>query len=467
MLEEVMILSRKEFLECFRELRSFVFFLAFCSFFFPQFVMFGNPQISSAMLEDAIKKDKIKLGIHGAGDIVRDALRNHEDIIVSDCDDPDPGKAVKDEKFDIVISIPPALKTEPLAKSHDIRRATAGDGSSETDAEREDAPGVKARSTIPELTVMYNAQKDAPGVKASNKIPELTVMYNAQKETSLTWVITIASDLIDYNKPLLRKRLKEIGITEEQPGVTFKSITTMTKEDHLAPLSQTVPYVILFFIATVAISGAIGGITIERENKRLLYLLLMPVRRTSIIYALLLVLSVLSLIPIIFGLLALSGMFQLPAVAARLAKHGLALSITPATFAATVLLSAVLSAVVTSSAVFFSTLYRNAQQARGYSLLYMVIVNALVGWLLSVGLSHPILCLIPVANLTECLKQVLIGANDWFFLIASVLTSAAFTYLFAKWSAPLLGREDLLMGLDKPPRLRRRLFPGFPVGNRS
>lgn len=412
MLHEVLILARKEFLECKRELRSFTLFVLFCSFFFPQFVIFGSPKVSSALLEDSLKAEVVRVGIKGDRQVMSEVLKSHDEIRVFPIEKGmDPVSAIKSDKLDVAVLIPDELGEPALLNSTDTRHA-----------------------------------------------PEVVVLYDAQKETSLTWVIDIATKLSGYNSEFLKKRFKALGIDETEyaePKVLYQSVTSPQDIDSSTPLSRTLPLVVLFFVSTVAISGAIGGITIERENKRLLYMMLSPINRSSIMYSLLLVLSTLSLLPIILGSLATELMFHAPYVVSKLAKHGITISISVENFFSLILLTIPLAVAIVATALCFSTLFRTSQQARGYSLLYMVAVNALSSWVLSLNIGWPYLVFIPIVNVAQCMRTALTGTYEWTWIIASTAYSLAFAYLVTREASKLLAREDLLMGVDKAPNTRK------------
>lgn len=436
MIREVLILIRKEYLECFRELRSFSLFLLFCSFFFPQFVIFGSPKISSAILEDTLKAEVVNIGIKGNKDLVSFILKKNERVAVVDLKDQDPVPMIKKGKLDLVILMPKDL----------------GD----------------KQGTTPGAVIAHDAASSPaqPTETKDGSAPEMVVLYDAQKESSLSWVIHIASELSTYNEQLLKHKFKAMGIKEaefSQPEVTYKSISNSEESDSSAPLGRTLPLVALFFISTVGISGAIGGVSIERETKRMLYLLLTPVKRSSIMFSLLTVITSLSLIPIVFGTFATEAMFEAPPLASKLAAHGLNITITFSDLVTLVLMSIPLALSIVSTSLYFSTFFRTSQQARGYSLLYMVAVNALSSWILSLNLPWPILVLLPVVNMAQCMRGALMGAYEWPWIALSSIWSLVFAYFVTIGSSKLLAREDLLLGVDHAPKPKgiAKLLPSF------
>jgi ABC-type Na+ efflux pump permease subunit len=256
---------------------------------------------------------------------------------------------------------------------------------------------------------------------------------------------------------MLRSKLRQVGVRnypDAIPTISYKSIENVERKG-AAPLSETLPTVILFFITTVSIGGAIGGITMERENKRLMMLLLLPIKRASILYSLLLVVSGISLLPVLAGLFSLSWAFSLDEIADRLKLHHLIVSIPPETVLWLMLLTIPIAISVTACSLLFSCYYRVAQQARGYSLIFMVVLNGLIRYILNFKALESIMPFVPVANSVYVMQQALDGKADAVEIIIATAISLATSIWMIHHGASKLDDEKLLLGIEHEPKFRK------------
>ncbi len=404
---EILTLMRKEVIETIREFKSLGLFIAFCAMFFPMFSLFGNTEISAALIEDSLTNKKGKVGVRGDVDFVRQVLKDKKDLEVKPLLDLDPVKSVEDDVFDIVVAIP-----EQSSKQSD------------------DGKKLEAKT--------------------------IDVFYDSHSEGTITWAVEVAAAMNSSQLQMLRSKLRKIGVDtypDAIPKVGYKSIEDVERKG-AAPLSETLPTVILFFITTVAIGGAIGGITMERENKRLAMLLLLPIKRESILYSLLLVISGISLLPVLAGLFSLSWAFSLDEIADRLRLHNLTVAVPPETVLWLMLLTVPIAISVTACSLLFSCYYRVAQQARGYSLIFMVVLNGLVRYILTFKALESIMPFIPVANSIFVMQQALDGKATAFEIIAATSISLAVSVWMIHFGASKLNDEKLLVGVERAPKFR-------------
>lgn len=404
---EILTLMRKEVIETIREFKSLGLFIAFCAMFFPMFSLFGNTEISAALIEDSLTNKKGKVGVRGDVDFVRQVLKDKKDLEVKPLLDLDPVKSVEDDVFDIVVAIP----EQSSKQSNDGKK-----------------PEAKT----------------------------IDVFYDSHSEGTITWAVEVAAAMNSSQLQMLRSKLRKIGVDtypDAIPKVGYKSIEDVERKG-AAPLSETLPTVILFFITTVAIGGAIGGITMERENKRLAMLLLLPIKRESILYSLLLVISGISLLPVLAGLFSLSWAFSLDEIADRLRLHNLTVAVPPETVLWLMLLTIPIAISVTACSLLFSCYYRVAQQARGYSLIFMVVLNGLVRYILTFKALESIMPFIPVANSIFVMQQALDGKATAFEIIAATSISLAVSFWMIQIGASKLNDEKLLLGVERAPKLQ-------------
>ncbi|MBC7997891.1 MAG: ABC transporter permease [Leptolyngbya sp.] len=390
---ELTTLMHKEALETLREGKSLMVFIVFCALFFPMFSLFGDTEISAALIEDSLTNQRGKIGVRGDMSIVREVLKNKPELQIRDIGDAEPVQTIEDEVFDIVVLMP---------------------------------------------------EKDG----------DIEVLYNSHHEGTIAWAVEIVGGISISQKQLLHNKLKSRGIEKgliETPQIILKNISAVERHGS-APLSDTLPGVIVFFISTVAIGGAIGGITMERENKRMIMLLLLPIKRTSIMYSLLIVISLVSLLPIISGLFSLSWAFSLDEIRDRLQAHNLIVSVPPEAVLMILLYSLPLSCGVTALSLYFACFYRVAQTARGYSLVFMLGINGVIRYLASLAPTNPIIQYLPVVNSLNVMQQALNAVFDPAQIIIATVSTIGFSVWLMNVSANLLNDETLLLGIEKRPK---------------
>jgi len=411
---EITTLMRKEFVECIREFKSLGLFIVFCMFFFPMFSLFGNTEISAALIEDSLTNKKGKVGVRGDVELVRQVLSKKKELEIKPLLDLDPVKSVETGVYDITVVMP-------------VQSKVAG------------AKGRQLSSGKPDQ------QKDT-----------IDIFYDSHAEGTITWAVEVAAAMNTSQMQMLKSKLRQIGVEsypDALPRVSYKSISDVARQG-AQPLSDTLPTVILFFITTVAIGGAIGGITMERENKRLSMLLLLPIKRTSILYSLLFVVSIISLLPVLAGLFSLSWAFSLDEIADRLRLHHLAVTIPPETVAGLMLLSIPIAISVTASSLLFSCYYRVAQQARGYSLIFMVLLNGVIRYILTFKSLDSIMPFVPIANSVYIMQQALDGKIDPAQIIIATFITLGVSFWMIQFGAGKLNDEKLLLGIERAPKFR-------------
>lgn len=412
---EILTLMRKEIVETLREFKSLGLFILFCAVFFPMFSLFGNTEISAALIEDQLSNTKGKVGVRGDLELVRDLLKEKKELEVNSLFDMDPIKAIDGDVYDIVVVMP--------------------ESSSGKNEESKTAPSAS---------------------KTSEEQPTIDVFYDSHAEGTITWAVEVAAAMSSSQMKMLRTKLKRVGVEnypDAVPQVNYKGIADVERKG-AAPLSETLPTVILFFVTTVAIGGAIGGITMERENKRLAQLLLLPIKRSSILYSLLFVVSGISLLPVLAGLFSLSWAFSLDEIVDRLKMHNLAVTVPPETVFWLMLLTVPIAISVTATSILFSCYYRIAQQARGYSLIYMVVLNGVVRYIITLKSLEGVMLYIPVVNSVYVMQRFLDGKADAFEIcIATIITLAASAWMIGIGETKLCD-EKLLVGVERAPKFQ-------------
>jgi sodium transport system permease protein len=333
------------------------------------------------------------VGVRGDASLVREVLRSKPDLEVRDLGEAEPIQTIEDEVYDVVVLMP-------------------------------------------------------------EKEGDIEVLYNSHREGTIAWAVEIAAGISASQKQILQSKLISRGINKrpiETPKITYKNIAAIERHGS-APLSDTLPGVIVFFISTVAIGGAIGGITMERENKRMAMLLLLPIKRSSIMYSLLITIALVSLLPILSGLFSLSWAFSLDEVRDRLQAHNLNVSVPPENVLMLMLYSLPIAFGVTALSLCFACFYRVAQTARGYSLIFMIALNGAVKSLALLAPTNPLIQFVPLANSVNVMQQALNGVFNPIQIILATVITFGFSIWLMHWSARLLNDEALLLGIERKPK---------------
>lgn len=108
---------------------------------------------------------------------------------------------------------------------------------------------------------------------------------------------------------------------------------------------------------------------------------------------------------------------------------------------------------ISSLSVYVAALTRTFQQAQGYlfPLLLVTLFLASAAQIPELA-DNTFLKIVPIANTTLCIKQIITRHQSWSSIAITFFSSAIAAALLAKSAAGLLQREDLLMGVQLSPQ---------------
>ena len=118
------------------------------------------------------------------------------------------------------------------------------------------------------------------------------------------------------------------------------------------------------------------------------------------------------------------------------------------------LLSIPIAISVTASSMLFSCYYRVAQQARGYSLIFMVLLNGVIRYILTFKSLDSIMPFVPIANSVYIMQQALDGKIDPAQIIIATFITLGVSFWMIQFGAGKLNDEKLLLGIERATKFR-------------
>lgn len=312
---------------------------------------------------------------------------------------------------------------------------------------------------------------DLGTMEAPEGLLTVTVVYRADRDTSRTVATRLADRLRDVRRDLRHAALVDAGFTITQKRVLPLDATSVAPEGQVAGLAlgrllTALLMLLLFSGGAVVAQDTLAG---EKERGTLETLLTTAAARTEIVAAkFLLVLTVAAIITVtqVVNLLVYVGFGLIPTTA------NLAAAVTPAVAAGLLLYLLPLAAFTAGLLLLGSGYAKSYREAQLYFMPIILIgaVPALAGALPSISLRSAIV-LVPIANISVGVKEVLVGRVDWLMLLLSwVVTAAAAGYTMVL-AARTLSSERLIVpstgeGEERPgvPALRiQRIAVWFGV----
>jgi sodium transport system permease protein len=274
----------------------------------------------------------------------------------------------------------------------------------------------------------------------------ITIVYNEAESRS-----KFASDKLyniadSYRKSIIENRLIDRGIAPAiiQPfKVNYDNIAKEKMGSFI--LSMLIPYVIIILSLIGAMYTAIDLTAGEKERGTLETILVSPIPRWHLAtgkFLAILTVSIISTILVLTGMLLnmYFGLMSSPEVA-----KALGVRITPVMIFVIFLLmiptAAMLSALLMSIALFAKS-YKEAQSYIS-PLMFLIIIPAFVSFLPGVDLNFT-LAMIPIVNISLCIKNALMGHIDWLYLIPIFLSTLVYAAAAIFIAHRLFEKESVL-----------------------
>jgi sodium transport system permease protein len=249
-----------------------------------------------------------------------------------------------------------------------------------------------------------------------------------------------------YRKSIIENRLIDRGVAPAiiQPfKVNYDNIAKEKMGSFV--LSMLIPYVIIILSLVGAMYTAIDLTAGEKERGTLETILVSPIPRWHLAtgkFLAILTVSIISTILVLTGMLLnmYFGLMSNPAV-----SEALGVQITPAMIFVIFLLmiptAGMLSALLMSIALFAKS-YKEAQSYIS-PLMFLIIIPAFVSFLPGVDLNVT-LAMIPIVNISLCIKNALMGHIDWVYLIPIFLSTLAYAAAAIFIAHRLFEKESVL-----------------------
>jgi sodium transport system permease protein len=272
----------------------------------------------------------------------------------------------------------------------------------------------------------------------------VTIVFRGDRDDSETGANRMRRLLIDTRRKLHHAALRDHGFPVPPGGVARVETANLASEGQIAGLTLgrlLTPLLLLFLLSGGAVV-AIDSLAGEKERGTLETLLTTAVGRAEIVAAKqLLILTVAVAITVIQvgNLLAYVGFRLIPTT------MNLSAAVSPLTAAVLLVLYLPVAALVSSVLLLISGHARSYKEAQ----LYFFPVF-LVGMLPSLAAVLPGLALrsaivvVPVANISVAVKEILIGQPDWPFVAIAWATTAAAALVTSRATTRALSTERLI-----------------------
>jgi ABC-type Na+ efflux pump permease subunit/membrane protease YdiL (CAAX protease family) len=300
---------------------------------------------------------------------------------------------------------------------------------------------------------------DLPGTDVPEGLLTLSVVYRADRDASGSVASRLVARLREVRRDLRHEALAGAGFTVARAETLPVESASVAGEGQVAGLAlgRLLTILLMFLLfsgGSVVAQDTLAG---EKERGTLETLLTTAAARSEIVTAkFLFVLTVAMIITVtqVLNLLVYVGFGLIPTSAS------LAAAVSPALALGLLLFFLPLAAFVAGVLLLASGYARSYREAQLYLLPTMLLasVPALAGTLPSVSLRSAIV-MVPVANISVGVKEMLVGRVDWPVLVVAWLVTAAAAAYTMRLAARMLSTERLIVPSagEAPER------PGVPV----
>lgn len=452
---EIFTVFLKEMTEVLRDIRTLFAMIVIPVVFYP--VYFAGPQMMLQTTETRVRVNSPKVAVKGDWQLLRSYLEGRSDLVAFDLGDLEADSAIRANKADLVIIVPPdftrRVSSNILLKETGIGSPQAVDGAPTNGWGNPSNEG----SVIKEV-----APSEAPSVKA--ELPIIQLKYDGRQTGGVLALGRVEGVLNTFRDKLLRERLILLGSDEtllNDPSFSYvKSKAGADRTD--AMLATVLPYIQIFMILIAILYPSLDLITGERERGTLQLLLVAPTSRSGIMMGKLLVVVTIGFLAVLMGLTSLYTCLSMKWVTLP-GSQGITSSMPAIGFLFALVISVPLVVTLSALSMLVAACARTFQQGQALFLPFMIVtlIPVLVASVPDTELAS-LIALVPIANLSLCLKEACEGKFQWVWIFISVTTSCAFAGYAMKVAARLLEREDLLFGIEKSPERRQKEGNFFP-----
>jgi sodium transport system permease protein len=299
-----------------------------------------------------------------------------------------------------------------------------------------------------ELDLLLILDTPLPGERGAK--PLARVYFDGASPASATARRRIEDVLAEYRDQMVRERFGELGASVDPRGVLAFSAFDLSDpgERSGAALGRLLPFILVALLLTGGAFAAVDLIAGEKERGTLETLFIQPIDGGSVMMGKFLAVLIASLAAVVLNLLGMAA-----ALALGLGPAGSALSLhaLPSALSLAAVLVLLIPLAVLSSAILLavSTYARSYREAQMY-LLPLTLVSMVPAFLATAPDIHlsAVVCVIPITNAALAIRDALAGHFSIPYLAAAFLSTAFYAAAALRWTAKLLEREDLRLGIE-------------------
>ncbi|MBX9691775.1 MAG: ABC transporter permease subunit, partial [Cyanobacteria bacterium] len=291
------------------------------------------------------------------------------------------------------------------------------------------------------------------------KAPKIELLYDGRKSNAFSKVGRVNDALRNYRSSLRQARLEELGLTSswwDSFKFDFHQGALGGSTETVMMLATVIPYTIGLLILISAYYCSLDVVTGERERGTMSLLLTAPVKREEIMLSKFVIVFLVAIVAV-----ALNGLSTWIAYKAGFfnveSQKSFAVVLSPLAMTMLLLLSLPFAAVITAISMYLSAFAKSYQQGAYLFLPFYLLIMVLIAISAIPNVSlQSVVALVPIANITLCMRDVISGRSDWPWIAVAMISSGIASYGFIRMAAGLLEREDILFGIKPSPEERRK-----------
>lgn len=408
------IVFLKELKEVLRDYRTLIMMIIIPTLFYPAMLVFPATFAKQSLAR--LGQTTVKIGVVGDCEPLSKHLQAAEHLKVIQLSEADYREKLKDNQVDVAIIVP-AEFTNVISRD-------------------------------------YTTQKDFAELKKA-PIPALKLVLDTNREKVLFSMSNVYAAIAGFQEECIKNRLKVLNVGnnwERDTKVEFDDVSPKQSEtDNMLP--QFAPYLMILMVLLATSYPAIDLITGERQRGTLALLLVAPVERRSIMYGKIIVVVLVGLLTTVLGVISIAATLQFGPVKSTVVDAHPQFDFGLTAWLLVLFVMCPLVVFISSLSVFVAALTRTFQQAQGY-LFPMLLVTLFLASAAQIPelTDHTFLKIVPIANTTLCIKQIITRHWNWQGILITFASSAIAAVLLARTAAGLLQREDLLLGVQLSPK---------------
>lgn len=416
---DLKIVFLKELKEVLRDYRTLLMMIIIPTLFYPFFLIFPAT-LAQNTIED-MGKSSLKLGVVGDCDRLVQFLKNNKQFVVKEFPEDGLLSELNRKNIDVALVLPP-----------DLNRLVSEEN------------GITASELLTELK------------KATH--PQIRVVFDSKRETVLFGISKLYRTLHEFEQLCVTQRFDALGIGggwENKLTVDYKDIAPDgSKKSNI--LSQSVPYLMVLMILIATMYPALDLITGERQRGTLALLLVAPVSRRKIMYGKIGVVVLVGVVATMMGLISIFITVNYPPVKHFVEHANMKCDLSVASALGVAFMALPLTVLLSSMSMYVAAWTRTFQQGQGYFLPVVI-----VALLMSSAANLPdvsldsIAAIVPIANTSLCMKEMLSDTFRWPWIALTLLSSGLYAWVLTRAATALLDREDLLFGVQQSPRAKK------------